>query len=176
MPSSIATRTGDDGRTSLLFGRRVSKDHPQIEAVGTFDELNVAIGAAKRFLRSAADRKLLESVQRALIGLMGELSCAERDSQRYLRSKLARIRSDDVALLDSAVARLEQKGRKTRGWALPGANAPAVALDQARVVARRAERLIVRLDSARRRVRPEVRKFVNRLSDVLWLLARKAER
>ena len=173
--ASIATRTGDDGTTSLLYGQRVPKDHPQIEAVGAFDELNVALGAARLLVDEPALLALLRAVQQNLVALMGELACAEEDAGRYLDSKLAKIIPADVQRLDEAVAGLESRGLKFDGWATPGANPRAIALDQARVTARRAERWLASLSAHGRNVRPEVRQFVNRLSDLLWLLARAAE-
>lgn len=179
MSRSIATRTGDDGTTGLLYGQRVPKDHPQIEAVGACDELNVALGAVKPLLargpRGAATRALLTTVQKNLVALMGELACAESDTVRYAKSKFDKISVADLARLDAAVAALEARGLKFDGWATPGANARAAAFDLARVAARRAERRIVALPASGRRVRPEVGQFVNRLSDLLWLLAREAE-
>jgi cob(I)alamin adenosyltransferase len=176
---SIATRTGDDGTTGLLYGQRVPKDHPQIEAVGACDELNVALGAVKPLLprgaRGTATRALLTTVQKNLVALMGELACAEKDAARYAKSKFDKISGADLARLDTAVAALEARGLKFDGWATPGANARAAAFDLARVTARRAERRFVSLPTAGRRVRPEIRQFVNRLSDLLWLLAREAE-
>ena len=95
MALSIATRTGDDGTTSLLYGQRVPKDHPQIEAVGAFDELNVALGAVKPLLPldrdGLATSAFLTGIQKNLIALMGELACAEttrpatsvRSSKKY---------------------------------------------------------------------------------------------
>ncbi len=176
---SIATRKGDDGTTSLLYGQRVSKSHPQIEAVGAFDELNVALGAVKPHLGDTARdedlRVLILTVQKNLVALMGELACAESDAARYAGSKFEKIGPEDVARLDAAVAALESRGLKFDGWATPGVNACAAALDRARVAGRRAERRLSDLPSAGRSVRPEVRQFVNRLSDLLWLLAREAE-
>src|SRR5207248_5167445 len=100
MSRSIATRTGDDGTTSLLYGQRVPKHHPQIEAVGAFDELNVALGAIKPQLalaaRDAELRALITSVQKNLVALMGEISCAEMDAARYAGSKFEKIAPEDV--------------------------------------------------------------------------------
>lgn len=179
MTRSIATRTGDDGTTSLLYGQRVGKDHPQIEAVGAFDELNVALGAVKPLLaknaRGTATRGLLTVAQKNLVALMGEVACAQRDAARFAKSKFEKISATDVARLDAAVAALEARGLKFDGWATPGANARAAAFDIARVTARRAERRLTALPRHGRRVRPELRQFVNRLSDLLWLLAREAE-
>jgi cob(I)alamin adenosyltransferase len=174
--SSIATRKGDDGTTSLLYGQRVPKDHPQIEAVGAVDELNVALGAAKPLQRDPALSTLIETIQKNLVALMGELACAESDVVRYAGSSFDKIFPVDLARLDEAVVRLESSGLKLDGWATPGSNALSGAFEQARVVARRAERRMVSLSSHGRNLRPECLQFVNRLSDVLWLLARAAER
>ena len=173
--ASISTRTGDDGTTGLLYGQRVPKDHPQIEAVGAFDELNVALGAAVLQVEEPDVRALLRAVQHNLVALMGELACAEGDSERYFQSKLARITGADVDRLDVAVAALETRGLKFDGWATPGANPRSLAFEQARVAARRAERRLSALPAQGRTVRPELRQFVNRLSDLLWLQARAAE-
>lgn len=179
MSRSIATRTGDDGTTSLLYGQRVPKDHPQIEAVGAFDELNVALGTAKAQLgadaRAAAIRTLLTAAQKNLVALMGELACAEADAPRYAESKFEKLALADVERLDREVAALEARGLKFDGWATPGANPLAAAFDAARVTARRAERRMSALPAHGRTIRPELRQFINRLSDTLWLLAREAE-
>jgi cob(I)alamin adenosyltransferase len=178
MPS-IATRTGDDGSTRLLYGQRVPKDHPQIEAVGAFDELNVALGAIKPHLGgsgpASATRELLTALQQNLVALMGELACAEVDAARYATSKFAQVTEADLARLDHTVAALETRGLKLDGWATPGANARSTAFDLARVAARRAERRLTALPAHGRTVRPLLRQFINRLSDALWLLAREAE-
>jgi cob(I)alamin adenosyltransferase len=172
---SIATRTGDDGTTGLLYGQRVPKNHPQIEAVGACDELNVALGGAKLLLGDPAGRALLEATQLSLVALMGELACAEADAARYAASAFAKVAEADLQRLDDAVAVLEGSGRKFAGWATPGANPRAVALDQARVAARRAERRLAGLPGQGRTVRPVLRQYLNRLSDLLWLQARLAE-
>jgi cob(I)alamin adenosyltransferase len=176
---SIATKTGDDGTTSLLYGQRVPKGHPQIEAVGAFDELNVALGAIKPRLalavRDVEIRALITSVQKNLVALMGEVSCAETDAARYAASTFEKISPRDVHRLDAAVVALEARGLKFDGWATPGANARAVSFELARTAARRAERRLTALPSHGRTVRPELHQFVNRLSDLLWLLAREAE-
>jgi cob(I)alamin adenosyltransferase len=178
MPS-IATRTGDDGTTSLLYGQRVPKDHPQIEAVGALDELNVAIGVVKPLLdadaRGAAVSTLLTTIQKNLVALMGEIACAEADVARHAASKFERISSEDVRRIDVELAALEARGLKFDGWATPGANARAAAFDLARTAARRAERRMIALPAQGRSLRPELKHFINRLSDLLWLLAREAE-
>ncbi|HWA85114.1 MAG TPA: cob(I)yrinic acid a,c-diamide adenosyltransferase [Opitutus sp.] len=175
MPRSISTRTGDDGTTSLLYGQRVPKDHPQIEAVGAFDELNAALGAAKAAAPDAARRHSLEEIQHDLVALMGELACAEADVARYAASRFEKVGDADLARVDAAVAALEAAGLKFDGWATPGANPSAAALETARAIARRAERRLASLPAHGRSVRPVVRQYVNRLADLLWLMARAAE-
>jgi cob(I)alamin adenosyltransferase len=176
---SIATRTGDDGTTSLLYGQRVPKDHPQIEAVGALDELNAAIGLVKPTLgvdaRDAEISALLTTTQKNLVAFMGEVACAETDNERYAQSSFEKIAAADVQRLDLAVAALEARGLTFDGWATPGATGRAAAFDMARAIARRAERRLAALPAHGRNIRPELRHFLNRLSDLLWLLAREAE-
>ncbi len=172
---SIATRTGDDGTTSLLYGQRVPKDHPQVEAVGALDELNAALGVAKASRPPGLDHPGLEQIQRDLVALMGEVSCAQTDIVRYAGSNFAKIGDDELTRLDNALAALEACGLKLDGWATPGANPHAAALDVARTAARRAERRLVGLAAHGRVLRPVLLRYVNRLSDLLWLMAREAE-
>jgi cob(I)alamin adenosyltransferase len=179
MAPSIATRTGDDGTTSLLYGQRVSKDHPQIEAVGALDELNAALGVVKPALpndeRGREIHGLLTAVQKNLVALMGEVACAQSDEARYAASKFEKLVPNDVQRLDEAIAALEARGLRFEGWATPGANVRSAAFDLARTTARRAERRLTSLPAQGREVRPVLREFLNRLSDLLWLLAREAE-
>ena len=172
---SIATRKGDTGSTSLLYGQRVPKAHPQIEAVGAFDELNVEVGAARLAATGARVRRLLLEVQGCLVALMGEVSCAERDAGRHAKSTFARLKESDLARLDEEIAHLESKGLRLDGWATPGANPVSLAFDRARVAARRAERRLCAVSARGRRLRPLLVQWTNRLSDMLWLLARAAE-
>jgi cob(I)alamin adenosyltransferase len=172
---SIATRTGDKGTTGLLYGQRVPKDHPQMEALGAFDELNVEIGAARAHAPNAAARGLLEDVQRSLVALMGEIACAQNDAPRHARSRFTRLGDADLLRLDEFLAALEAKGIRLDGWATPGANPAALAFDRARVAARRAERRLAALPDCGRKVRPLLLRWTNRLSDLLWLFARQAE-
>lgn len=172
---SIATRTGDDGTSTLLYGQRVPKDHPQIEAVGALDELNVAIGMVRATGGPGVDAAALIAIQRDLIALMGEVSCAEIDITRYAASNFAKLGDAELARLDAGVADLESRDSKRDGWATPGANLPSATLEVARTVARKAERRLVKLSSAGRQLRPLLLQYVNRLSDLLWLMARAAE-
>jgi cob(I)alamin adenosyltransferase len=174
-PRSIATRTGDDGTTSLLYGQRVPKDHPQVEAVGSLDELNAALGLAKASRPAGVDVTELARIQQELVALMGEVSCAEPDTARHAASKFARIDDAALARVDAAVAAIEARQPRFDGWATPGANLHAAALDLARTTARRAERRLVGLAVHGRHLRPLLLQYLNRVSDLLWLMAREAE-
>lgn len=98
---SIATRKGDDSTTGLLYGQRVRKDHPQIEALGTFDHLNVEIGAARMLSTDASVREVLLATQGSLVAMMGEIACAEKDAAKHAESKFARVKESDLARLDT---------------------------------------------------------------------------
>ena len=174
-PGSIATRTGDDGTTSLLYGQRVPKNHPQIKAVGALDEFNAALGFAKATRPAGADGSELEHIQRELVALMGEITCAQNDTPRYAVSKFAKIDATELARIDAAVETVEARQPKFDGWATPGATLHAAALDLARTAARRAERELIGLRGHDKTVRPVILQYVNRVSDLLWLLAREAE-
>lgn len=173
--ASIATRTGDNGTTGFLYGQRVSKDHPQIEAVGACDELNAALGFAKATCPDADRRAALELIQKDLVNLMGEVACAESDAARYAASKFTKLTDADLARIDAAVAGVEAQNVRFDGWATPGANLHSAALELARTTARRTERRLVGLPAHGRNVRPLLGQYINRVSDLLWLLARQAE-
>lgn len=180
---SITTRTGDDGSTGLLYGQRVPKNHPQIEAVGALDELNAALGLAKATIPGGtgaprlpgADAATLATIQRELIAFMGEITCAESDEARYQASNFPKVGEAELARVDAIAATVEARQPKFDGWATPGANVHAAALDIARTAARRAERQLVGLPALGKNVRPVLLRYLNRVSDLLWLLAREAE-
>jgi cob(I)alamin adenosyltransferase len=174
---SIATQTGDLGTTGLLFNRRVSKAHARVEAYGACDELNAALGFAKALLpsRCRARARFLEGVQDDLVVLMGEVAVLDADRGRYLRAGHRFLGEGDVARLTGEVRAIERRRARFSGWATPGANAGSAALDVARTVCRRAERRVVALGEKARRVNPQVVRYLNRLGDLLWLLAREAE-
>jgi cob(I)alamin adenosyltransferase len=175
MTHSISTRKGDDGTTGLLYGQRVPKDHPQIEAVGSLDELNAALGLAKALSPDAGRKAALELIQHDLIALMGEIVCAETDAARHAGSKFARVGEAELARVDAAAAAIEAKQVRFDGWATPGASSHSAALELARTAARRAERRLVGLPRQGKTVRPVSLQYVNRVSDLLWLMAREAE-
>ena len=106
---------------------------------------------------------------------MGEIACAEEDMTRYESSKFSRLQISDLVQIDARVAKLEAAGLVFDGWAAPGASLLSACIDTARVTARRAERRLVALPSHGRHPRPLLLEYINRLSDLLWLMAREAE-
>ena len=171
---SIATRTGDKGKTSLMYGRRVDKFDLRVETYGTVDELNAALGLARAHAEVPLVKTVLLLVQKQLVALMGELAVAPEDAERYAKDKCPKLTPEMLALLDELVAKIEKKKITFDGWATPGASVASAALDVARTVCRRAERLVTKL-AASNETDLLVIKYLNRLSDLLWLLARYTE-
>jgi cob(I)alamin adenosyltransferase len=157
-----------------MYGRRVAKDHPRVEAYGSVDELNAALGLA-RSLAQKTQKDLLEKIQKALVGLMGELAVASEDLHRYEADGYARLQEADLDLLDREIEKMEKAAPKARGWSTPGGSTAGAALDLARTVCRRAEREVWKLEKAQGRIRSLVPRYLNRLSDLLWLLERATE-
>lgn len=173
--ASIVTRTGDAGTTGLMYNRRVPKSHPRVEAYGGVDELNAALGLARA---STEDRFLSESllgIQKQLVIVMGELATGVEDLDRYVRDGFQLVTAAQVTVLDDLVRTLESWKISFSGWATPGANRSAATLDVARTTCRRAERHVVALHEAGDLRNTEILVFLNRLSDLLWLMARWAE-
>ena len=174
-PVSIVTNAGDCGTTALMYNRRVSKSHPRVEACGTVDELNAALGLGRALANDAVVGRRLEAIQRDLVKLMGELATAPEDLQRYVRDGFPRVTASTTATLETAVQELEAAQGQFRDWAMPGANAAGAALDLARTICRRAERAVCALQESGELQNAEIIVYLNRLSDLLWLLARQAE-
>jgi len=172
---SIATRKGDDGTTGLMYNKRVSKSNPRIVAIGTVDELNAAIGMARASNGAGFIGDNLLIIQKDLVTLMGEMATLPEDLERYRRDGFQIVSPELTLKLDNLVADIEGQGISYRGWATPGANSAAGALDVARTVCRRAERAIQSLRETGEIQNPELIVFLNRLSDVLWLMARWME-
>ena len=172
---SIATKTGDDGTTALMYGRRVPKNHPRIEACGAVDELNAALGLARATAEHDFVRGNLLAIQKDLIVLMGEVSVATEDLPRYTKDGYSLITPEMTAKLDVLVREIEAQNISFKGWATPGATAASAALDMARTICRRAERRVCGLKETGELRNAEIVIYLNRLSDLLWLFARWVE-
>jgi cob(I)alamin adenosyltransferase len=172
---SIATKTGDSGTTGLMFNRRVSKNHPRVEAYGVVDELNAAMGMARATAQHKFVSENLLLIQKDLVLVMGELATQIEDLPRYVKAGYSIVSSELTAKLDKLVQEIEAQKVSFKGWATPGANLNSAALDVARTTCRRAERRICALQESNQLQNPEIIIYLNRLSDTLWLLARWVE-
>jgi cob(I)alamin adenosyltransferase len=173
---SVVTKTGDDGSTALMFGRRVSKTDPRVEAYGCVDELNAALGVVRASTREPLIGELVLSAQKQLVILMGELALADEDRARYSQAGHEFVTDAMAAILDQAITDLEKNHRISfKGWATPGATLDSAALDVARTVCRRAERRATGLLEAGLMQNPCILRYLNRLSDWCWLAARFVE-
>jgi cob(I)alamin adenosyltransferase len=172
---SITTKHGDGGRTRLIFGEAVGKEHPAIAAVGEADELNAALGLARLQLRRPEVQGIIARAQQDLVALMGQLSAGAQDAERYAAGGFRRVGETEVARLTTEGAAVEAEfpdGFKT--WSVPGESGSesSARLELARCVCRRAERAAAAMGDG---TEPSVLAWLNRLSDVLWLCARAEE-
>ncbi|MFP5461818.1 MAG: cob(I)yrinic acid a,c-diamide adenosyltransferase [Gammaproteobacteria bacterium] len=163
--SQIATRTGDDGTTGLGDGSRTSKDSLRIAALGEVDELNSQIGVLLAEALPDEVREALLDIQHDLFDLGGELCIPGYEN----------VDDSQVARLDQLLAHFNATLPRLQEFILPGGSRPAAVAHVARTVARRAERAIVAL-GAQEPVRPACRQYVNRLSDLMFVLARVLNR
>jgi cob(I)alamin adenosyltransferase len=172
---SIATKTGDGGTTGLMYNRRVPKTHARVEACGTVDELNAALGLARA---SAADNFVRDNlfwIQKSLVDLMGEVGVMIEDLPRYAKDGYTLVTPGMTAKLDALVQEIEVQKVSFKGWATPGATKNSAALDLARTICRRAERRVCLLQETGELKNGEIIIYLNRLSDLLWLFARWVE-
>jgi cob(I)alamin adenosyltransferase len=160
-----------------MYGRRVRKSDPRVDSYGCVDELNAALGLARVSAGEGTIGSELLGVQKELIVVMGELATAPDDLQRYVRDGYQLTSSVMVDRLTAIIDDLEQgKLLHYKGWAIPGSTMLSAALDLARTTCRRAERRVAVLGEQAPGVNPEILRYLNRLSDLCWLLARFAEK
>jgi cob(I)alamin adenosyltransferase len=146
-----------------------------VEAYGTLDELNAALGWARAASPHAFIRERLLPIQKDLVTVMGELATAADDLPRYVADGYPVVTPALTTKLDEWVAEIEAQKVSYQGWATPGGTADAAALDLARTTTRRAERRVCDLQEAGELRNDEIIVYLNRLSDLLWLLARWSE-
>jgi cob(I)alamin adenosyltransferase len=168
----IYTKTGDAGETGLFGGERVPKDHRRVAACGEVDELNAAIGMARALEPADFEDQLLQAVQRTLFTIGAELAATEpaRVAKALPR---APVGAEDVTALERAIDRLDGALPPLKSFILPGGTVKSAALHVARTVCRRAERSVVGL-GRETDVSPAIPRYLNRLSDLLFVLARAA--
>jgi cob(I)alamin adenosyltransferase len=167
----IYTKKGDDGTTGLLFGGRVRKDAPQIELNGTVDEAQAALGLARAETDPAGElNALLVEIERGLWVLMAEVATAP-EHRHKLKAGVSAVTEAMVDGLEARIDEIERQRPTPTEFLVPGQNRTAAALDLARTIVRRAERHAIVLEQEGSMVVT----YLNRLSDLIWMLARAAE-
>jgi len=167
---SIATKRGDGGETGLAGGIRVSKSSLRVETYGTVDELNSALGLARSMCDDGDLRERTRRIQRELFRIGSALATPPQSSKPQVP-----VLPESVEDLTAQVHELEATEGLLSDWSLPGETVAGAAFDLARTVCRRAERCVVRLIESGEAVEPNILAYLNRLSDLLWLFARKVE-
>jgi len=174
MATKIYTKTGDDGDTGLFGGGRVPKDHPRVEAYGAVDELNAIIGLARSIEMMPRIDEVIAPVQRDLFSLGALLATPDHEKMKEQLQK-ARISDARIAQLEQAIDDGEHELEPLKAFILPGGTPKAAALHVARTTCRRAERAVIHLQ--KEAVVPQiVIIYLNRLSDLLFVLARVANK
>ncbi len=179
MAVKIYTKTGDDGSTGLFGGIRTPKDAARVEAYGTVDELNAAIGLVRCETIELELDKVLETVQSVLFDLGADLATPGTAIQQRGRSVVSRLSNSTILEVEQAIDHFSSQLPPLTRFILPGGCILAARLHWARVVCRRAERRVVTLQSGEEEpggndINPEVLRYLNRLSDLLFVLARYA--
>lgn len=168
MAFKIYTKTGDGGKTSLIGGTKVSKADLRIESYGTVDELNSYVGLCKDLLQDEAGITILLEIQDRLFTIGSELAC---DPDKTIKVSIPDLHESDIEVLEKEIDRMETKLEPLKAFILPGGHPTISYLHIARTVCRRAERCCVRLANETT-VDPVIIKYLNRLSDYLFVLAR----
>jgi cob(I)alamin adenosyltransferase len=169
MSQKIYTKTGDTGRTSLIGGTKVRKNHVRINAYGTTDELNAWIGMLGDHLSDTRIREQLREIQDRLFTIGSTLAC---DPHKESSLKIPDLLESDILLLEKEIDAMNEKLPEMKSFILPGGHITVSTAHICRTVCRRAERIIVELDTLEPLGQPLVIKYLNRLSDYLFVLAR----
>jgi cob(I)alamin adenosyltransferase len=172
---SIATRTGDTGDTGLLYGGRVRKTDARVEAYGAGDEAVSALGLARALCRDERVKAEIHAVQRDMFTVNSELATAA-ESRHLLKEHFPTVGPEMTERLDALLAELESAVELPRSFIIPGGSAGSGAIDLARTIVRRTERAAVALLDEGELVNAEVPRYLNRLSDCLFMLARYEDR
>jgi cob(I)alamin adenosyltransferase len=169
MSTKIYTKTGDSGKTSLIGGTKVPKSHIRIQSYGTVDELNAFTGLLRDQLSDAHSRELLLEIQDRLFTIGSSLAC---DPVKEIAMKIPDLKESDILLLEDEIDRMNDKLPEMKSFILPGGHVSVSTAHICRTICRRAERLIVELDEKEQLDQPLIIKYLNRLSDYFFVLAR----
>jgi cob(I)alamin adenosyltransferase len=167
----IYTKTGDDGTTGLLYGGRISKADTAAEAYGTVDETVAVLGLARALASDDPVRSAILEVQRGLFVVGADLATNPKERAK-LKPEVSLVTEAMVTALEDRIDEWVDRYPLPQEFIVPGANPASAALDVARSTCRRAERRVVELSQADREVNPQAGRYLNRLSDLLFVLAR----
>ena len=167
----IYTKTGDKGKTSLIGGTKVFKSDPRIEAYGTVDELNSFVGLCLDHLKSQHINNVLAEIQDRLFTIGSALAC---DPEKETKLKIPDLHEEDIVLLEKEMDKMNETLPVMKSFILPGGHVAVSTLHVARCVCRRAERCCVKMQKKEMEVESLIIKYLNRLSDYLFVLARFA--
>ncbi len=169
MSTKIYTKTGDQGKTSLIGGTKVPKSHIRIESYGTVDELNSFIGLVSDYINDEHGKTILKEIQDRLFTIGSSLAC---DPEKKTKMEIPDLKEDDITLLEKEIDRMNDVLPVMKNFILPGGHVAVSTAHIARCVCRRAERACVNMQEQQMFVDPLVIKYLNRLSDHLFVLAR----
>lgn len=169
MAFKIYTKTGDKGKTSLIGGTKVPKSHLRIDTYGTVDELNSYIGLVNDQLTDEASSQMLREIQDRLFTIGSSLAC---DPDKETGLQIPDLKESDISLLEKEIDRMNEVLPPMKSFILPGGHVAVSTLHIARCICRRAERNCVHMQEQTLFVEPLVIKYLNRLSDYLFILAR----
>ncbi|MDP9231011.1 MAG: cob(I)yrinic acid a,c-diamide adenosyltransferase [Bacteroidota bacterium] len=169
MALKIYTKTGDKGKTSLIGGTKVPKSHLRIDAYGTVDELNSWIGMVNDQFNDNHSKLILKEIQDRLFTIGSSLAC---DPDKEPKMKLPDLKETDIGLLEKEIDKMNEILQVMKSFILPGGHVAVSCAHITRCVCRRAERLCVEMQEQKLFVDPLIIKYLNRLSDYLFVLAR----
>jgi len=158
-----------------MYNRRVPKTHPRLDAYGTIDELNAALGVARAIAKAEFVTSKILHIQKALVAVMGELATDKQDLERYAKDGYKITGPELSGELEIWINEIEAQKVSFKHWATPGATQESAALDMARTIARRAERRVEALLHSGEIENRAIQIYLNRVSDLLWILARWVE-
>lgn len=169
MSHKIYTKTGDKGKTSLIGGTKILKSDLRIEAYGTIDELNSWIGLVNDFINDFSANTILKEIQDRLFTIGSSLAC---DPEKETKLKIPDLHEADITLLEKEIDAMNETLPEMKHFILPGGHSSVSTTHIARCICRRAERCCVNLEAHKGQVEPLIIKYLNRLSDYLFVLSR----
>lgn len=170
----ISTKTGDKGTCGLMFGERISKASLRVNTYGSVDELCAALGLARALCKDAKLNEKILDVQNTLIKLMTELATSPKNHHLLAEKNIAVLSEGDLSKIEAQISEIEASGDTFKGWKMAGSNQLEANLNFARAICRKAERMLVELEEKEGKSGEVNLKYLNRLSDLIYLWSLRA--